>query len=111
MGTGAVYVTLSGLKGHPGPLTHVETVFFFINLSLFILNSSTLLLQALCTVLILPVWFPVLLWNIVVYPQQSKRLINDPVKGIFVPLIVRIMTALSILQVLTHNRFCHLLLS
>ncbi|KAI9509751.1 voltage-dependent anion channel-domain-containing protein [Russula earlei] len=70
MGTGAVYVTLSGLKGHPGPLTSVETFFFFINLSLFILNSSTLLLQAL------------------LYPQQSRRLINDPVKGVFVPLIV-----------------------
>lgn len=48
MGTGAVYVTLAGLKGHPGPLTNVETIFFFINLSLFILNSSTLLLQAIC---------------------------------------------------------------
>ena len=100
MGTGAVYVTLSGLKGHPGLLTHVETVFFFINLSLFLLNSSTLLLQALCTVLVLPVWFPVLLLIIVVYPRQSKRLLNDPVKGIFVPLIVRTMTALNLLQVL-----------
>ncbi len=48
MGTGAVYVTLAGLKVHPGPLTNVETIFFFINLSLFILNSSTLLLQAIC---------------------------------------------------------------
>ncbi|KAF8473684.1 voltage-dependent anion channel-domain-containing protein [Russula ochroleuca] len=70
MGTGAVYVTLSGLKGHPGPPTKIETVFFFINVSLFIFNSSTLLLQAL------------------LYPQQSRRLINDPVKGVFVPLIV-----------------------
>jgi len=49
MGTGAVYVTLAGLKGHPGPLTNIETIFFFLNLSLFILNTSTLLLQALCT--------------------------------------------------------------
>ena len=49
MGTGAVYVTLAGLKVHPGPLTNVETIFFFINLSLFILNSSTLILQAICT--------------------------------------------------------------
>jgi hypothetical protein len=48
MGTGAVYVTLSGLKGHPGPLTSIETVFFFINVLLFFLNSSTLLLQAYC---------------------------------------------------------------
>jgi len=112
MGTGAVYVTLSGLKGHPGLLTNVETVFFFINLSLFILNSSTLLLQALCAVLVLPVLFPVLLWNIVVYPQQSKRLLNDPVKGVFVPLIVRIITRFNVLRVLTpYNRSCHLPLS
>jgi hypothetical protein len=62
MGTGAVYVTLSGLKVHPGPITHIETVFFFINLSLFILNSSTLLVQALCAILVLPVWRPVSLW-------------------------------------------------
>jgi len=51
MGTGAVYVTLAGLKGHPGPLTNVEAIFFFINLSLFILNSSTLLLQAICAII------------------------------------------------------------
>lgn|SRR6266850_1480354 len=62
MGTGAVYVTLSGLKVHPGPITHIETVFFFINLSLFILNSSTLLIQALRAILVLPVRFPVSLW-------------------------------------------------
>jgi len=54
---------------------------------------------------------PCLTMDVVVYPQQSKRLVNDPVKGIFVPLIVRIMTALNVLQVLTHNRFYHLLLS
>lgn len=70
MGTGAVYVTLSGLKQHPRILTTVEIIFFFINLALFLLNSSTLLLQ------------------VILYPQQSRRLINDPVKGVFVPLIV-----------------------
>src|SRR5229473_435538 len=59
MGTGAVYVTLAGLKGHPGPLTSIETVFFFINLSLFILNSSTLLLQALCAMVFPPGVFTV----------------------------------------------------
>ncbi|KAI0290293.1 voltage-dependent anion channel-domain-containing protein [Russula brevipes] len=69
MGTGAVYVTLSGLEEHPGPLTKVEAVFFCINVLLFILNSSALFLQAL------------------LYPQQSWRLINDPVKGLFVPII------------------------
>lgn len=50
MGTGAVYVTLAGLKQHPGhPLTIVETVFYFLNIALFLLNTSTLLLQLLCT--------------------------------------------------------------
>lgn len=49
MGTGAVYVTLAGLKQHPGhPLTIVETVFYFLNIALFLLNTSTLLLQLLC---------------------------------------------------------------
>jgi hypothetical protein len=49
MGTGAVYVTLSGLKQHPQMLTTVEIILFFPNLSPF-LNSSTLLLQALCVI-------------------------------------------------------------
>ncbi|KAI9460729.1 voltage-dependent anion channel [Russula earlei] len=70
MGTGAVYVTLSGLKEHPGVLTTVEAFFFFLNLSTFLINSTTLLLQA------------------ILYPRQSRRLICDPVKGVFVPLIV-----------------------
>lgn len=46
MGTGAVYLTLAGLQQDPGhPLTIVETVFYFFNLVLFLLNLSTLLLQ------------------------------------------------------------------
>ena len=49
MGTGAVYVTLAGLKRHPGQgLTVVEAVFFFLNMFLFVLNTSTLLLQLIC---------------------------------------------------------------
>ncbi|KAI0742252.1 voltage-dependent anion channel-domain-containing protein [Daedaleopsis nitida] len=70
MGTGAVYVTLSGLKEHSTTLTHVETFFYFLNMALFVLNTMTLLIQ------------------FILYPQQSLRLIKDPVKGIFVPLIV-----------------------
>ncbi|KIY65024.1 hypothetical protein CYLTODRAFT_380082 [Cylindrobasidium torrendii FP15055 ss-10] len=70
MGTGAVYVTLSGLKDHSATLTTVETIFFFINISLFLLNTSTLLIQA------------------IVFPRQALRLIKDPVKGVFVPLVV-----------------------
>ena len=48
MGTGAVYVTLSGLKQHSDTLTQVETFFFFLNIALFVLNTSTLLLQLIC---------------------------------------------------------------
>ncbi|KAI0046501.1 hypothetical protein FA95DRAFT_1493955 [Auriscalpium vulgare] len=70
MGTGAVYTTLSALKWHSRWLEHVETVFFFINLTLFILNTSTLFLQAL------------------LYPRQARRLLTDPNKSIFVPLVV-----------------------
>lgn len=47
MGTGAVYVTLSGLKEHSSALTVVETGFFFLNITLFLLNTMTLLLQAI----------------------------------------------------------------
>jgi len=48
MGTGAVYVTLSGLRVRPDALRHVETFFYFLNMALFLLNTSTLLLQAIC---------------------------------------------------------------
>ncbi|KAI0338569.1 hypothetical protein BDW22DRAFT_1432372 [Trametopsis cervina] len=70
MGTGAVYVAMSGIKSHSHALTHVETAFYFLNMALFLLNSTTLLLQA------------------ILYPRQAWRLLKDPVKGIFVPLIV-----------------------
>ncbi|KAH8822598.1 voltage-dependent anion channel-domain-containing protein [Flagelloscypha sp. PMI_526] len=70
MGTGAVYVTMSGLKARSPSLTTVETIFYFLNITLFLLNTCTLALQA------------------ILYPRQALRLIRDPVKGIFVPLIV-----------------------
>lgn len=58
MGTGAVYVTLSGLKDHSPGVTTLETVFFFINIALFLLNSTTLALQAICTCFsISGIWF------------------------------------------------------
>ena len=47
MGTGAVYVTLSGLKEHSSTLTTVETIFYFLNISLFLLNTTTLMIQAI----------------------------------------------------------------
>ncbi|KAF7422307.1 hypothetical protein PC9H_010463 [Pleurotus ostreatus] len=70
MGTGAVYVTLSGIKTRSSILTTVETVFYVLNMILFVLNTTTLLLQA------------------ILYPKQAGRLLNDPVKGVFVPLVV-----------------------
>ena len=47
MGTGAVYATLAGIKEHNRVLTHVEIFFYFLNIALFLFNSSTLLLQAI----------------------------------------------------------------
>ncbi|KAE9396128.1 hypothetical protein BT96DRAFT_966540 [Gymnopus androsaceus JB14] len=70
MGTGAVYVALSSVKQHPQALTVVETIFYFLNMVLFLLNVTTLLIQA------------------ILYPRQSWRLINDPTKGVFVPVAV-----------------------
>ncbi|KAK0460049.1 voltage-dependent anion channel-domain-containing protein [Desarmillaria tabescens] len=70
MGTGAVYVTLSGLEDRFNALTTIETGFYFINMALFVVNTGTLLLQT------------------ILYPRQAWRLVQDPVKGIFVPLIV-----------------------
>ncbi|KAI0027457.1 voltage-dependent anion channel [Vararia minispora EC-137] len=70
MGTGAVYVTMSGLHDRSQTLRTVETVFFFINIALFILNVSTLALQA------------------ILYPRQAKRLVTDSTKNIFIPLVV-----------------------
>ncbi|KAI0040324.1 hypothetical protein FA95DRAFT_1503014 [Auriscalpium vulgare] len=71
MGTGAVYVCLSGIKtSQHSSLFHLETAFYFLNLTLFALNSITLFLQA------------------VLYPHQSLRLINDSSKNIFVPVMV-----------------------
>ncbi|KAJ8519350.1 hypothetical protein ONZ45_g3704 [Pleurotus djamor] len=70
MGTSAVYVTLSGIRARSDILTTTETVFYVLNIILFTINTTTLLLQAL------------------LYPKQAWRLLRDPVKGIFVPLIV-----------------------
>lgn len=47
MGTGAVYLTLSGLKYHNQALTIVETAFYGLNILLFLLNTSTLFIQAI----------------------------------------------------------------
>ncbi|CAA7261553.1 unnamed protein product [Cyclocybe aegerita] len=70
MGTGAVYVTLSSLKHRAGFLHQVETVFYFLNIALFLINTSSLLLQA------------------ILYPKKAFRLLKGPHTGIFVPLFV-----------------------
>ncbi|KIY73632.1 hypothetical protein CYLTODRAFT_434029 [Cylindrobasidium torrendii FP15055 ss-10] len=78
MGTGAVYVCLSGIKGHPDFLTPIEVTAFIINLTLFCINTTMLLLQA------------------IIYPRRTWSLISDPVKGVFVPLIVLSVATLII---------------
>ncbi|PSR72567.1 hypothetical protein PHLCEN_2v11560 [Hermanssonia centrifuga] len=73
MGTGAVYLTLIDLTVPPfKALTTIETLFYFLTIALFLLNTSTLLLQFL------------------LYPRQAKRLITTPSTGIFVPLILEL---------------------
>jgi hypothetical protein len=47
MGTGAVYVTLFSLKDRAEFLEAVETGLYFLNVAIFMLNSLTLLLQAI----------------------------------------------------------------
>lgn len=47
MGTGAVYVVLGGLKDKSPIVPTIETVFYFLNMALFLLNTATLLLQAI----------------------------------------------------------------
>ncbi len=91
MGTGAVYLTLTDLKAPPmKALTTIETIFYFMTIALFLLNTSTLLLQFICE-------HPIALFlnhltnpchEFVVYPTQAKRLITTPSTGIFVPLMV-----------------------
>ncbi|TFK70559.1 hypothetical protein BDN72DRAFT_856858 [Pluteus cervinus] len=70
MGTGAVYVTLSGFPYRTPAVVGIETGFYFLNMALFLLNTMTLLLQA------------------IIYPKQAWRLLKDPIKGVFVPLVV-----------------------
>jgi len=90
MGTGAVYVVLSGLKNRSPVVGLVETIFYFLNIVLFLLNTTTLVLQAIR--MFQPVSYCMddshAFLVLVVYPRQAYRILTDPVKGIFVPLIV-----------------------
>jgi hypothetical protein len=45
MGTGAVYVTLSGVYNHLHGLLIIEEIFYFLNIALFLINCNALLLQ------------------------------------------------------------------
>lgn len=47
MGTGAVYVVLYGLKDRSPVVATIETGFYFLNMALFLLNTTTLFLQAI----------------------------------------------------------------
>lgn len=70
MGTGAVCVLLSALDPHPAWVTKIEIAFYIFNMCLFLLNVSMLALQ------------------FILFRRQFLRLIFDPTKGIFVPLVV-----------------------
>ncbi|KAK0188355.1 voltage-dependent anion channel-domain-containing protein [Armillaria mellea] len=70
MGTSAVYLTLSNLKHHPAFVSKIETVFFFFNIVQFFLNIFMLLSQA------------------ILFPRHAWTLLQDPIQGIFVPLMV-----------------------
>ncbi|PBK60602.1 hypothetical protein ARMSODRAFT_897712 [Armillaria solidipes] len=70
MGTSTVYMTLSNLKHHPAFVSRIETVFFFFNIVLFLLNIFMLLSQA------------------ILFPRHAWTLLKDPIQGIFVPLMV-----------------------
>lgn len=88
MGTGAVYVVLSGLKNRSPVVGLVETIFYFLNMVLFLLNTTTLVLQAIRMFQSMLSCMDDSHAFLLVYPRQAYRILTDPVKGIFVPLIV-----------------------
>lgn len=69
MGTSAVYLSLSGWSEKFRPRDYIEYIFFWLTLVLFVLNTTTLLLQA------------------ILYPSRAKALLTDPHKGVFFPLL------------------------
>ncbi|PPQ78757.1 hypothetical protein CVT25_010760 [Psilocybe cyanescens] len=73
MGTSAVYLVFSGIKDRPVALHRIEVAFYFMNMGLFLLNTLTLLLQAVLYAS--------------VYPKRAWRSFTDPVGGVFPPLI------------------------
>ncbi|KAK0452756.1 voltage-dependent anion channel [Desarmillaria tabescens] len=73
MGTSAVYMTLSALKHHPAFVSSIETVFFFLSITLFFANIVMLLLQAICA-FSLPA----------IFPRHAWSRLQDPIQGTFV---------------------------
>ncbi|TFK27689.1 hypothetical protein FA15DRAFT_635310 [Coprinopsis marcescibilis] len=65
MGTSVVFLTFSGCKEHLQVINTLSTIFFFLTIVIVCLNTLTLTLQAI-----------------------PWRLMKDPKRGIFVPLIV-----------------------
>lgn len=70
MGTSAVFLTFSGHTENNKGLDVLEIVFFILTITIFCLNTLTLLLQA------------------ILYPKHAWRLLKSPQKSVFVPLIV-----------------------
>ncbi len=88
MGTGAVYLTLSGIHNHPSWLTTVETVFYSLSIVIFAFNVLMLSLQVTCASSLLHSFLSPTPFE--VYPSRTWRLIKHPVEGTFIPLMVRI---------------------
>jgi hypothetical protein len=104
MGTGAVYLSLSNLKNHPDFLTNVEIGFFCLNIfctspNVTLFPASILATSAgarfdslLRPLTRFPLSLPsrtvfllnssILLLQLVLFRQQFKRLVTDPVKGV-----------------------------
>ncbi|KAF8321246.1 hypothetical protein DL93DRAFT_1624708 [Clavulina sp. PMI_390] len=68
MGTSAVCVCLANLHDQWSWAHDIARVFYYLTISIFIINTLTLMSQ------------------IILYPKRSKRLIFDPVMGVFVPI-------------------------
>lgn len=92
MGTSAVYLSLSGWSEKFRPRDYIEYIFFWLTLVLFVLNTTTLLLQAIReffpSTSILNLCRNTERMNDGVYPSRAKALLTDPHKGVFFPLLV-----------------------
>lgn len=88
MGTSAVYLTLSGWHEAFRPRDIVEYIFFWLTVTIFLVNVVTLLLQA------------------ILYPRHSKELLKDPQKSVFFPLIALSMASIIIGVLDNEHGYC-----